>query len=280
MESDDVRPSPIAGRWYSSNPVELAKQLDGYIEQAKYPKINGDIVAVMAPHAGYIYSGRVAGHAFAAIQNLRPDLVIVLSPMHQPYRQNFLTSGHKYYWTPLGKIPVDIPLLDEVAARLQEKYQLELHRVRNDEEHSLEIELPFLQRIYQYSFELIPIMVRDLSLKNCESLGKAIAEVVNNKNVMLVISTDLSHFYSQSEAQGYDSSMLGKIERLDPAGVLRSEFEGTGFACGAGAVVTGMVYAKEVGANKGAILNYNTSYEETGDASSVVGYGAAAFIKI
>ncbi len=279
MESVDIRPSPIAGRWYSGDPEVLSRQLDGYIIEADNPEIAGEVVAVIAPHAGYTYSGKVAGHAFAAIKNFHPDIVIVLSPMHQPYQKKFLTSGHKYYWTPLGSVPVDTEAVDEVNTSLRENYQLGIQSVRNDEEHSLEIELPFLQKIYKHAYSLVPIMIRELSFENCQALGKTLFKIFKDKNVMMVISTDLSHFYTKSEAQVFDTNILDTIVNLDAEGVLRAERAGTGFACGAGAVTAGIVYARELKAKRGVILDYNTSYAETGDSSSVVGYGSAALVR-
>jgi MEMO1 family protein len=275
----EIRPSPIAGHWYSSNPVSLARELDNYISKAKNPKIDGEIVAVISPHAGYRYSGHVAGYAFDAIQHLHPDIIAVISPMHQPYQEAFLTTGHKYYWTPLGKIEVDHSSVSALSKILLDEYQIRLQPVRNDEEHSLEIEIPFLQRIYPYEFTLLPVMVRDLSIANCEALGKGLYQVLNGKSVMVVLSTDLSHFYTKQKAYELDNHMIEMIQNLNPNGVLQSEVDGTGFACGAGAVIAGLHYATLMGANKGVLLKYGTSGEITGDDTSVVGYGAAALVR-
>jgi AmmeMemoRadiSam system protein B len=275
----DIRPSPIAGHWYSSNPVSLARELDNYISKANYTRIDGEIVAVISPHAGYRYSGHVAGNAFAAIQQFHPDIVAVISPMHQPYQQTFLTTAHKYYWTPFGNIEVDQPAVSALSQILADEYQIRLMPVLNDEEHSLEIELPFLQRIYPYSFTLLPVMVRDISITNCEALGQGLYQVLNGKKAMMVLSTDLSHFYKKQKANELDRHMLEMIKNLNPNGVLKSELEGTGFACGAGAVIAGLHYATLMGAKKGVLLKYGTSGEITGDDSSVVGYGAVALVK-
>jgi hypothetical protein len=275
----DIRPSPIAGQWYSNDPTVLGVELDGYLSRAKIPPISGDIVGVISPHAGYRYSGPVAGHAFAAIRDLKPELVAVISPMHHPYNEGFLTSGHDYYWTPLGKIPVDKTAVAEVGRILHEENHISLISVLNDPEHSLEIELPFLQRIYTHRFSLLPVMVRDLSLTTCEALGKALYRVLKEKSSIVVISTDLSHFYTEEEANGYDTYMLNMIGKLSPEEVLKAELKGDGFACGAGAVIAGLYYALLCGATTGMVLKYGTSGERTGDYSSVVGYGAVALIK-
>ncbi len=102
-----VRPSALAGTWYEGNPKSLARAVDQYLDQAENPELPGEVVAVIAPHAGHIYSGPVAGYAFAAVRGATPDLVAVLSPMHQPYYEPLLTTAHSAYSTPLGQIPVD-----------------------------------------------------------------------------------------------------------------------------------------------------------------------------
>ena len=275
----DIRPSPIAGQWYSSDPAELRLELDGYLSAAKLPAMTGEVVAVVAPHAGYQYSGPVAAHAFAAIRDQQPELVAVISPMHHPYSEGFLTTGHAHYWTPLGTIPVDKEAVARITKILHEENRIDLRPVLNDPEHSLEIELPFLQRIYSHKFSILPLMVRDLTLSSCEALGKALFRSLEGRSVMVVISTDLSHFYTEREAKGYDTHMLSLIEKLSPEGALRAEMQGDGYACGVGAVVAGLYYARLAGAVTGKILKSGTSGERTGDHSSVVGYGAIALIK-
>lgn len=275
----DIRPSPIAGQWYSGNPRILREQIISYLENCHLPEIHGSIVAVISPHAGYIYSGGIAAHAFAAIRDLRPDTVAIISPMHHPYRSRFLTTAHSYYATPLGNIPVDKQLVDQLRSSMRSRYSLDLDEVSNDPEHSLEIEIPFLQVIYQHNFTLLPVMVRDIDEKNCTSLGEALFEVLAGRNAVVVASTDLSHFYRQSVANALDETILSKMTSLDIPGIEQSEITGTGFACGAGAVMAAIAYAKFAGAREGVLLAYGTSGDITGDRSSVVGYGAVAILK-
>ena len=209
-----VRPSPLAGTWYEGNPKSLARAVDQYLDQAELPELPGDVVAVIAPHAGHYYSGPVAGYAFAAVRGATPDLVAVLSPMHQPYYEPLLTTAHSAYSTPLGQIPVDnetVALLDE---HLKEILGQGLSRVAYDQEHSLEIELPFLQRALAGDFKLLPVMVRAQSPRVSQGLGAALVEVLQGRNALLVASTDLSHFYTQKEAVAFDTEMLRRIEIL------------------------------------------------------------------
>ena len=274
----DVRPSPIAGQWYPADPRRLATSVDHFIESAQLPAIQGQVVAVMTPHAGHRYSGPVAGYAFAALRDLEPEVVAVVSPMHYLAAPPLLTTDHEAYETPLGPILVD----QEALRLLQQALQpagLGLTPVRHDPEHSLEIELPFLQRCFPDGFKLLPVMVRDVRPQIVEILGMALAEVLKGKKALLVASTDLSHFYTEAMADELDGEMLRRVEAFDPTGVILAEEEGKGFACGRGALAAVLWAAKELGADTVKVLHHATSGDVTGDYSEVVGYGSAVVLK-
>ncbi len=275
MNKLDVRPSPIAGRWYPDDPARLAQMVDRYLNAAQLPEIQGEVIAVMTPHAGYPYSGPVAGHAFAAVRGLHPDLVAVISPMHHPYFQPLLTSAHEAYSTPFGPVPIDRQAVQMLDCELNDELSFGLSAVRNDPEHSLEIELPFLQRALGNDFQLLPVMVRDQSLPTVRALGLALAHVIQGRQALLVASTDLSHYYPQKIANLLDRELLHRVGDFNPSGVLEAEEEGSGFACGKGALAAVLWAAKELGADQVQVLNYATSGDVTGDFSQVVGYGAA-----
>jgi MEMO1 family protein len=274
-----VRPSPIAGTWYEGNPKALARAVDQYMDQAVLPELQGKVIAVIAPHAGHVYSGPVAGYAFAAVRGQTYDLVAVVSPMHQPYSEPLLTTAHDAYSTPLGEVPVNKDALSELDTHLKKSQGQGLAAAAFDHEHSLEIELPFLQRALKQSFELLPVMVRAQSAKMLQHLGNALADTLRNKNVLLVASTDLSHFYPQKEALAFDSEMLRRVESFSPEDVICAEEEQKGFACGLGALAAVLWAARGLGADTVKILRHATSGDVTGDYSSVVGYGAAAVLK-
>jgi len=280
----DVRPSPLAGHWYDSDPEVLARSVDGYLDSAQLPELDGDVIAVIAPHAGHTYSGAVAGYAFAALRALRqaqggPDLVAVIAPMHHPYSELLITTAHDAYSTPLGDVLVDKDALHELDGLLRSELHFGLSPVENDPEHALEIELPFLQRVLSSSWKLLPVMVRVREASISERLGKALAKVLQDKNFVLVASTDLSHFYNQQTALMYDRAMLNAIEAFNPDGAFDLERAGKGFACGLGAFTAVMWAARELGADKVQVLRHATSGNVTGDYSSVVGYGAAVILK-
>ena len=275
----DVRPSPIAGKWYESDPTILARIVDGYLDEAKLPELDGEVIAVIAPHAGYQYSGAVAGYAFETLRGRSPKLVAVIAPMHHPYSQPLITSAHDAYSTPLGDVPIDGDALNKLDEALQSHLGFGLSPVSNDPEHSLEIELPFLQRALKPGWKLLPVMVRAQEPRVSEALGKALAGVLANKNFVLVASTDLSHFYNQKTALNYDRAMLDQIETFSPEGAFDLERAGRGFACGLGAFTAVLWASRQLGADKVKVLRHATSGDITGDYSSVVGYGAAVIMK-
>src|SRR5689334_11249975 len=174
----DVRPSPIAGQWYEGNPKTLAQSIDQYLSDVELSPLDGEVIGVIAPHAGHQYSGEVAAYAFAALRGKHPDLIAVLGPMHRPFIEPLLTTKHDAYSTPLGNIAVDKTALNDLNVMLKSEVGFGLTPVRNDPEHSLEIELPFLQRLFQYEWKLLPVMVRTLDERVSEGLGKALATVL------------------------------------------------------------------------------------------------------
>lgn len=275
----NLRPSPIAGTWYEGRPETLKRNIDAYLDNAVLPDLPGEVIAVIAPHAGHRYSGAVAGYSFAVLRGQTPALVAVISPMHHPYAQPLITSSHDAYSTPLGTIPIDKSAIDELDVALQADLGIGLSAVPRDPEHSLEIELPFLQRALTSDFKLLPVMVRAQDARVSEGLGKALARLLRDKNYALVASTDLSHFYDQETAKVLDREMLRQIEAFAPEGVFEAERTGTGFACGHAAVAAVLWASKELGANMVKLLHYATSGDVTGDYSGVVGYGAAAILK-
>ncbi len=274
-----VRPSPIAGTWYEGDPQSLARSIDTYLNEAALPDLPGDVVAVIAPHAGHRYSGAVAGYAFAALRGRTFDLVAVVSPMHHPYREPLLTTAHVAYATPLGNIAVDREAVDELNQALHSKIGIGLTAVPNDPEHSLEIELPFLQRALTGDFRLLPVMVRSQQQAVSLALGEALAGLLRGKNAMLVASTDLSHFYNQKVALQLDRAMLEQVEAFSPTGIFQVEQNEQGFACGHAAMAVVLWAARELGADTVKVLRHATSGDVTGDYSSVVGYAAAVVLK-
>lgn len=275
----DIRPSPIAGAWYERDRERLARAVDGYLDAAKIHAPDGDVVAVIAPHAGHRYSGPVAGYAFAPLRAQTFDLVAVVSPFHDFEVNPLLTTAHGAYGTPLGIIPVDKSAVAKVDEILKSTLKFGLAPIARDREHSLEIELPFLQRALAGEFKLLPVMIRAQQADAARGLGLALAQTLKNKNALLVASTDLSHFYDQETANRLDAEMLKRFESFEPERIFEAEHSGKGFACGHAAVAAVLWAARELGADKAQVLHHATSGDVTGDLSRVVGYGAAIATK-
>lgn len=275
----DVRPSPIAGAWYPGDPEMLRTSVDSQLQAAQIPTLEGEVVGVIAPHAGHRYSGAVAAHAFRCLQGMEPAVVAIVSPMHQPSSGKLCSTDHRAYATPLGEIPVDHALIDEFESALDPQLGLTIERIRFDQEHSLEIELPFLQRTLGASFRLLPLMMRDQTKITCEAVGHALATVLKSKSHILVASSDLSHFKSDTVARRLDAFMLDRVAAFDPTGILEAEQKKLGYACGKGAMAAVLWAAKDLSATDVKVLQYANSGDVTGDFYSVVGYGAAVITR-
>ena len=275
----DVRPSPIAGTWYSADKEKLRGSIDDFLTRATPPNIEGEVIALMVPHAGHIYSGLTAAHAYKTVRGKSFEQVVILSPSHQYYPQPLLTSAHQAYQTPLGFVPVARKTLEQIDLRLKEEMGIALSPVKRDPEHSLEIELPFLQRSLPNEFQLIPIMMRDQSASLAKGLGAILAELCKEPKTLFIASTDLSHFYNENQAQKLDQAVLKAVADFDIPSLYELHASGKGQACGLGALACVMWAAKTLGANLVKVVDYRTSADVTGDKSSVVGYGAAVFAK-
>jgi AmmeMemoRadiSam system protein B len=274
-----VRPSPIAGSWYPGNATVLRSEVRRYLDAAQLPALLGPVLGVISPHAGYRYSGPTAGYAYRAVQGQSYDLVVVASPLHDYLPYPFLTSAHQSYATPLGEIEVDTTLLEQLNERLQKRSGERLTAIANDHEHSLEIQLPFLQTALIRPFRLLPLMIREQNPAALQEMGEVLAETTQGKNLLLVASTDLSHFYTEDKANELDAVMMAQFAAFSPQGVLQTQEENTGFACGSGAVAVILWAAKALGAKQVTLLHHGSSGEASGDHDRVVGYGAAAITR-
>jgi AmmeMemoRadiSam system protein B/AmmeMemoRadiSam system protein A len=276
MGMKEIREPAVAGAFYPDEPEILSRDVKKYLENSNKEKIEGDIVALISPHAGYMYSGQVAAYAYKLVEGRAFDAVVVVGPSHRALFKGASLYDRGGYRTPLGVVPIDTELSKKMMERRKEiQFLPEAH----SQEHSLEVQIPFLQVVLK-SFKLIPIVMEPYwSWESCQYLGSAIAETVRGKNVLLVASSDLSHFHSYDEAVRLDKIVLNHIERFDPEGLNRDLKGGRCEACGGGPIISIMLAAKMLGANHGKVLKYANSGDVTGDRSRVVGYAAGVFYK-
>ena len=276
---NENRPSPIAGMWYPGNPTQLTTEIMQYLSEVNLQPISGELLALVVPHAGYRYSGKTAAHAYAAIADKPIETVFLFSPYHDFHPAELLATVHQAYQTPLGDVPINQDIMQQLNQALLQKLGITIQQIRRDREHSLEIQLPFLQTVLKPAFNIVPLMVRSRDKQFCRMLGEIIADIFNPKKHLIIASTDLSHFYPEKTAHQLDQTMLNMVRSLNPEGVFAAEEQEIGYACGAGALAATLWAAKKLAANQCEILHYTTSAEVTGDQQSVVGYGAAAIYK-
>ena len=267
-----IRKSVIAGSWYPDNPETLKGDISRYIEDASIPDIEGKPTAIISPHAGYLYSGPVAAYAYKTLSGYDYSTVVVISPSHRasfPFVSVWPEGGFE---TPLGIIDVDESLCGKL---LQSTKTFKDDRRAHTAEHALEIQLPFLQSVLG-SFKLCPLIMGRQDYSLCESVANALAREIDNPgDVLVVASSDLSHFHSSKKAESMDSKVAGLIEAFDVAG-LRCDLEDSEIeACGGGPIMAALLYAQETGRTNTRVLRYAHSGHITGDNASVVGYLSA-----
>lgn len=273
MAAQKVRDSVIAGSWYPGQASTLRSEIAGYLDKVPAQDLGGSLIGLIAPHAGYMYSGPVAAHAYKLLNQQSFDTVLILAPSHRAHFRGASIYDQGGFRTPLGIVPVRRDLVDGLLRHPGFRgYLPQAH----DQEHSLEIQLPFLQCVLG-SFELVPVVMGDQSQAFCEEISGAIVEECSGKRVLLVASSDLSHYHPYTEARKLDQVILDRIAAFDAEGLSRELGKGSCEACGAGPMLTAMLASANLGANKSRVLHYANSGDVTGDRSGVVGYMAAAF---
>jgi hypothetical protein len=273
--SDPVRPPAVAGTFYPADADALTGQISGFLNAVPSRSLPGSIQAVIVPHAGYVYSGQVAAHAYKLLQGMKYDTVIVIAPSHRSSFRGAAVYPKGAYQIPLGLIPVD----GDMAQRLVQASRLitaipEAHA----REHALEVQLPFLKTVLG-DFTLLPLVIGSCNYADCESIAEALYRTVKNKHVLIVASSDLSHYHPYQTAVTLDQLVIKHILAFDPNGLYHAITTNTCEACGAVPIIISMLSAHKLGATRAEQLCYATSGDVSGgDTSSVVGYLAAALI--
>jgi AmmeMemoRadiSam system protein B/AmmeMemoRadiSam system protein A len=276
----EVREAAVAGSFYPNDPKELAATVDGFLAHASVPAQKGQVIALVAPHAGYQFSGAVAAHSYALLKGRQVHRVIVIAPSHfEAFPFTSVYEGGAYA-TPLGTIVVDREFARKVAhSNPSIKLSSRGHVPDQDRaEHSLEVQLPFLQRTLS-EFQLVPIIMGDQSYEASRALGVALAELIRGTDTLIVASSDLSHYHAYEQAVALDGKTLNAIGEWDYL-TLSDNFQSrTWEACGGGPIVAAMIAAERLGATRAQVIKYANSGDVTGDRGRVVGYGAVAFFQ-
>jgi len=274
-----VREPAVAGMFYPADPKELAGMVDDLLAKAKVAEIK-DVVGLVSPHAGYVYSGPVAAYSYALLKGRNVQRVVVISPSHSDAFPFSAVYDGAAYATPLGRIPVD----QEFAAKLAKPDPLVKLSDRGHAssrgrgEHALEVQLPFLQRVLG-KFQLVPIVMGDQRYETCRALGTALAKLIQGPGTVIVASSDLSHYHPYDAAVKLDRKTLKAVEEWDYLSLSRNVEMNVWEACGGGPIVAAMIAAERLGARDAKLLKYANSGDTAGDRSKVVGYGAVALFK-
>lgn len=269
-----TRQPAVAGQFYPADAKTLTAMVDAMLADAETPEPSGDLVAIQVPHAGYPYSGPTAARALKLLSGRDNVTVVMFGTSHRAFLQQAAVYPRGAWHTPLGDVPVD----EELARAILEadKFFVESERA-HAEEHSLEVQLPFMQRLLP-SFRIVPIMFLRPSFEQCARAGRAIARACQGRNVVLLASTDLYHGESYAEAKRTDSVTVELLTRFDPEELHRALTEERAQACGGYAVVAMMIAARELEADRATVLAQTNSNDVTGQRSGYcVGYSAAAF---
>jgi AmmeMemoRadiSam system protein B/AmmeMemoRadiSam system protein A len=271
-QAEKIHESVIAGSWYPGDATVLRRDVERYLTAVPEKDLPGSLVGLVAPHAGYQFSGQVAAHAYKLLQKQNFSTVVVIAPSHYASFPGVSVYDEGGLRTPLGVMPLDGDL---VAALKKRDDRIRYFPEAYTREHSLEIQLPFLQ-VIQPGIKLVPLVMGDQDWGACERLAATVAECIRGKSVLVVASTDLSHFHSYDRAKSLDQVVLDHVSGLDPKGLHESLRSGRCEACGGGPLVTAMLVAQKLGASTGQVLHAANSGDVTGDRSRVVGYMAAA----
>ncbi|MEM2319347.1 MAG: AmmeMemoRadiSam system protein B [Candidatus Bathyarchaeia archaeon] len=280
-----VRLPSQAGAFYAGTAESLRRQIEECflhrLGPGNIPKVveagPRRIVGLICPHAGYMYSGPVAAHSYYSLAlDGKPDTVVLLGPNHTGYGSGLAIMSEGLWRTPLGDVEIDRETANKIV---EESRLIDIDETAHRYEHSIEVQLPFLQYLYGLRFKIVPICFLMQDFHSAEEVGQAVARAVAGKNALIVASSDMTHYEPHRSAEKKDRLALQAVEAMDGA-KFYSIIESHGVtACGYGPIAALITAAKILGAKEAKLLCYKTSGDVSGDYSSVVGYAAVQFTK-
>lgn len=280
---DDIRKPAVAGMFYPDDKINLKRTINNFL--ANVPAENGNffkksnvdsIFGIISPHAGYVYSGQVAAYGYSLLKNRTLDTVILIGPSHYNAFDGFALPGYQSFRTPLGDIDVDT----ELAARLAQEGggAFDYVNTAHIKEHSLEVQLPFLQTVLEESFKVLPVLMGTQTMTNVDKGAAALEKILKNydKHYAIVISSDLSHYHTDKDARDMDGKLVKIVEEMKADELMRYSDAGLVEACGAGPICVLLKLAAKMGRKHIKTLVYKNSGDVSGDKDRVVGYMSAA----
>ncbi|MDE3056912.1 MAG: AmmeMemoRadiSam system protein B [Bacteroidota bacterium] len=277
-ERSYIRPPAAAGMFYPEEADQLRNEVSGLVASELPAQLNGLLCAIVVPHAGYMYSGYTAARAFALLREVKIETIVLVGPSHREYFDGISVFPGAAYQTPLGTVFVDEEMreamLTSAAAGSLVASSIQGHR----NEHSLEVQLPFLQHVAR-EIKILPIIMGDQRRSYCMRLAEILSAVVREKSVLLLASSDLSHYHSYETARTLDANVISSLQRLDEERLMHDLEAEQAEACGGGPMVAVMSAAKMMGADSCSILHSCNSGDVSGDRDTVVGYVSAALFR-
>ena len=275
------RPPAVAGQFYP----EAADGSGGHDSLVQHAQVHGPgrhpgrttavVYGVVSPHAGYMYSGPTACHAYRSVSLQRPELVVIVGPNHYGIGRDAATMTEAEWETPLGMVGVDSDSARSLSG-ISGTVEIDYHSHSRD--HSLEVQIPMLQSTFPGGFEILPIILKSQDRDTAEDVGAAISEVAAKKNTVIIASSDFTHYEEQSFARTQDMALIKPILDMDVEAFYDVLERRRVSACGYGAIASVMTACRRLGATRGVLLGYATSGDVSGDTESVVGYGAIKFV--
>lgn len=266
-----IRPASVAGTWYPGAAPALAREVDRHLAAAE-SEVSGDLVALIAPHAGLTYSGPVAAHAYRLLRGRHFDLVALVGPSHFVGFKGVAIYPSGGFETPFGVAPIDAAA---AASLMDASSAIREHPAAHVREHSLEMQLPFLQRLAPRA-PIVPMVMGYQSAETSAMLADALTAVLRGRSALLIASSDLSHYHDSATASRLDAVVTSCVSDFDDEALQRALDDNPEHACGGGPMVSVMRAAKQLGATHAVVLDYADSGDVSGDKSAVVGYLAAA----
>lgn len=268
----NIRKPAVAGAFYPSDKESLSLQVGSYLSVAETDSLS-DCMAVIVPHAGYIYSGEIAATAYKAVANINYECAIIFGRSHRAWF-NSISLDNSVYQTPLGNIEID----KEIHDFLKSQDGFDENSTVHEEEHSLEVQLPFLKTIYP-NIKIVCALFGDEDESLINGAAKALQQTItkfSQKKILLVCSTDLSHYHSYQTAKIMDTMLAGAVKTLDEESLKEGIADGNMEACGYPSIATTIKTAKKLGKKEAVILSLKNSGDTSSDKSRVVGYLSAA----
>ena len=271
-----IRNPVVAGSFYSGDSSTLTTQINDYLQKAIIKDDNRDVLGVISPHAGYVYSGQCAAFSFNAIKNKDFDLAVIIAPSHRFADFDFSIGDYDDYLTPLGGVKVAKNIVND----LKDKYNIGTNYHAHNIEHSLEVQLPFLQQI-KPDARIIPILLGEQNPENSIKLASILAKYFKDRldKTVFIISSDLSHYHDSETATEMDTIIAENLENMDINKMEEDSQQGKIEACGMGGILTLMNLAKELNYFSSEILDFRNSGDVSGDYKQVVGYLSSCVYK-